>query len=100
MPYYISPPPRNPLTGILTGIFGILVLAGAFMLGFIALVIALGIGLLVWLGIYIRLWWIRRRLSRKGVDPEGAGSPAGRREGAVTDSLEAEYTVVSTTRDE
>ena len=100
MPYYISPPPRNPLTGILAGVFGILVLAGTFMLGFIALVVAFGIGLLLWLGIYIRLWWARRQMSRRGADPVGAGSPAGQREHAATDSLEAEYTVVSTTREE
>lgn len=100
MPYYISPPPRNPLTGILAGVFGILVLAGAFMLGFIALLIAFGVGLLVWLVIYIRVWWFRRQLSRKGMGPAGGVSASTGRQVTDADSLEAEYTVVSTSREE
>ena len=100
MPFYISPPPRNPIAGILTGIVGILVMIGAFMLGFVALLVAFGFGLIIWLGIYIRIWWARRQMARQGIDPV-ADNPftrtgATRRE----DSLEAEYTVVSTKKDD
>jgi predicted lipid-binding transport protein (Tim44 family) len=100
MPFYISPPPRNPLASILTGIVGIVVLAGAFMLGFVALVVAFSIGLLIWLGIYIRIWWAKRQMIRQGIDP-AAGDPfASRTRPSQTDSLDAEYEVISKQRDE
>jgi hypothetical protein len=100
MPFYISPPPRNPLTGILTGIVGMLLLAGAFMLGLVALVVALGVGLLVWLGIYIRILWAKHQLARQGIDPADNGPFAQGRPPGQADSLEAEYTVISKKRDD
>lgn len=91
MTFYISPPPRNPLSAIITGIVGVLLLAGAFMLGLVALVVALGLGLVVWLGVYARIWWIRRKLAKQG------GGPTGVTEGQ---DLEVEYTVISRQREE
>lgn len=100
MPFYISPPPRNPIAGVLAGIVGIAIMIGAFMLGFVALVVAFGVGLFIWLGIYIRIWWAKRQMTRRGIDPAEGGPFAHPGRPRHEDSLEAEYTVVSTKRDE
>ena len=100
MPFYISPPPRSPIAGVLTGIVGILVMIGAFMLGFVALLVAFAIGLVIWLGIYIRIWWAKRQMVRQGIDPTAGGPFVQPNQETREDSLEAEYTVVSTKRDE
>ena len=100
MPSYLNPPPRNPVTGILAGIVGIVVMAGAFMLGLVALVVALGIGLLIWVGVYARIWWAKRQLARQGIDPQSDHPFESRRETPPGDSLEGEYEVISKQRDE
>ena len=43
MPYYIGPPPQNPLTRIIATIIAALMLVGAFMLGLVALLILGGV---------------------------------------------------------
>ena len=100
MPFYISPPPRNPLTGIITGIVGMAIMIGTFMLGFVALVVALSIGALVGLGIYIRVWWAKRQMIKQGIDPASLDPFAGQRPAEQNDSLEAEYEVISKTQDD
>jgi len=100
MPFYISPPPRNPVASILTGIVGIVLMAGAFMLGFVVLVVVFGIGLLIWAGIYIRLWWARRQMARQGIDPAPNNPFAENQRPTRQDSLEGEYEVISKNRDD
>jgi len=100
MPFYISPPPRNPLTGIVTGIVAVLIMTGVFMLGFFALVIALVVGSVVALGIYIRIWWAKRQMIKQGIDPASLDPFSGHRPPAKDDSLEAEYEVISKTQDD
>jgi hypothetical protein len=92
MPFYISPPPRNPLTAVLAALAGGLLMVGAFFLGFVVLVVALGLGLLIWLAVLLRFKWLQRRMRKQGVDPF---SKAGPRSGSHTEVLETEYTVVS-----
>lgn len=92
MPFYISPPPRNPLTAILAALAGGLLMVGAFFLGFVVLVVALGLGLLIWLAVLVRVKWLQRRMRKQGVDPF---SRAGQPSGSQTEVLETEYTVVS-----
>ncbi|MGD8385243.1 MAG: hypothetical protein PVF89_07540 [Lysobacterales bacterium] len=97
MPYYISPPPQNPLTRILAAIFVALALTGAFMLGMAALIVVAGLGLVAGLVLWARIAWIRRALKKQGIDPA-----TGRRAGRTTaqdDVIEAEYTVVSKRKD-
>ena len=72
---------------------------GAFMLGFVAIVVALGVGLLVWIGIYIRIWWAKRQLTRHGIDPASAGPFVDRSQHRRGNSLEAEYEVISKKQD-
>ena len=81
MQYYISPPPMNPLSRLLAGILTVLALVGAFFFGLIVLAIVVGIGLLAWLFLWVRMWWLRRKAPQP-VDRKG-------------EILDAEYTVVS-----
>lgn len=91
MQYYISPPPMNPLSSALAAVMAVLALVAALFFGLIVLALAVGTGLLFWLGIRLRLWWMRRHL------PPLDTSPASRpQKGEVID---AEYTVVSRHKD-
>jgi predicted lipid-binding transport protein (Tim44 family) len=100
MAYYISPPPRGPIGSILAGIIGMLIMIGAFMLGFIAIVVALAIGLLIWFGIYVRIWWAKRQMIKQGVDPASLNPFADKPASSQGESLEAEYEVISKTQDD
>lgn len=98
MPYYISPPPLNPLSRILAGILGVLALVGAFFFGIFVLAFAAGLGLIAWLFFSIRLWWMRK----KGTTSGGGGAASGpaQRQGpgpgeTSRDIIDVEYTVVS-----
>ena len=96
MPYYISPPPQNPLSRFITAIIAIFVLAGAFMIGMAALLVVAGIGLIAGIAIWLRVAWIKRRLRKSGVDL-GVNVDISRQSGQVID---AEYTVISETQDQ
>jgi hypothetical protein len=64
------------------GIFiGLLALMAAVIVGGFLLAAILGIGLIAWLVIYLRIWWLMRK----------TGKPGGR-----GDVVDAEYTVIST----
>jgi len=91
MSYYISPPPQNPLTRIISAIIGIFVLAGAFMLGIVALLVVAAVGLIAGIAIWLRVQWIKRQLQKNGVDL-GLSKDAPATSGHIID---AEYTVVS-----
>lgn len=85
MPYYIAPPPMNPLTRLLAGVLAVLALVGAFFFGFFILIFALGFGLVGWLALSLRLWWLRRK---------NPAAPAPGKDRA-DDVIDAEYRVVS-----
>ena len=91
MPYYISPPPMNPLSRALAAVMAVLALVAVFFFGLIVLALVVGFSLLFWLGIRLRLWWIQRHLPPTDTDP--ADKP---QKGEVID---AEYTVVSRRKD-
>jgi len=96
MPYYISPPPQNPIMRILTAIIAVFVLAGAFMLGMAALLVVAGVGLVAGIVIWLLVAWIKRKLQKDGVDfgvTDQAPPPTGQ-------IIEAEYTVVSEQKDQ
>jgi hypothetical protein len=103
MPYYISPPPPNLLTRIITAIIAVFVLVGSFMIGMVALLVVGGIGLLAGLALWIRIAWVKRQLRKSGVDLNpglNAGMNAGMNSGVSPqresgDVIDAEYTVVS-----
>ncbi len=87
MPY----DPMNPLSRVLATVMAVLALAAAFFFGLIVLVLAVGIGLLFWLGIRLRIWRMRRHIPQNDTAP--ASTP---QKGAVID---AEYSVVSRHKD-
>ena len=91
MPYYISPPPQNPLARIFTAIIAVLALVGSLMLGMVALLVVVGVGLIAALALWLRVAWIKRRLQKNGVD---FGKPT-QSQPQSGDVIDAEYTVVS-----
>ena len=91
MPYYISPPPQNPLTRIFAAIIAVFVLVGSLMLGMVALLVVAGVGLIAGLALWLRVAWIKHRMKKSGVD--FGAKPQTQRQSA--DVIEAEYTVVS-----
>ena len=95
MPFYLSPPPQNPVTRLFTAIVAVLVMVGSFMVGLVALAVVVGLALVIGLAAWLRIWWIRRRPNG------GPGQPGSRGPGQSTDSqvLETEYTVVSRKQD-
>ena len=87
--YYITGPAMSPFSRIVASIVGVLVVAGAIVFGFFVLAVVAVLGLLLWIGMVIRGWWLRR----KGVE-----TPTPVSENS-SDSIEAEYTVISRRRD-
>ena len=100
MPYYISPPPQNPFSRLITGIIAVLAIAGAFMIGMVALLVVVGVGLLAGIVIWIRVALIKRKLKKHGfninVGQQAASQQHGTHQGQIID---AEYTVVSEHKD-
>lgn len=91
MPYYISPPPQNPLARIMAAIVAVLSLAGFLMLGMVAFLVVAGVGLVAGLVLWLRVAWIKRRLQKSGVD----FSPVSGKQRESGDVIDAEYTVIS-----
>ncbi len=87
----LTPITINPLSRALAALMTVLALAAAFFFGLIVLALVVGFGLLFWLGIRLRLGWMRRHIALNDTAP--ASTP---QKGAVID---AEYTVVSRHKD-
>ncbi len=77
----------NPFSRALAVVTGVLALAVVFFFGLLVLALAIGSGLLFWLGFRMRMWWIRRHAPPKEARPETRQN-----QGEV---IEAEYTVIS-----
>lgn len=87
MPVYLTPPPGNPLTRALAAVVGLVMLIGAFMVGMVAFLIAIGVSVLAGTWLWIRTWRLRRQIKE-----ELRAQPAAKRE---DDAIEGEYRVVS-----
>ena len=92
MPFYLSPPPQNPVARVFTAIVAVLVMVGSFMVGLVALAVVVGLVLVIGLAAWLRIWWLRRRLG---------GQAAGSAPDRAPDSqpIETEYTVISRKQD-
>jgi hypothetical protein len=76
---------------LIAALVAVLALVGAFFFGLFVLALVFGLGLIFWLGIRLRMWWIRHQMPETGIGMNNAPG-----EGEVID---AEYTVVSKRRD-
>jgi len=89
----------NPLSRLLAAIVGALVLVAAFFFGFIILLVVLAVGLIGGLFIWLRVWWMKRKIAAgQGPVPPGFGEqPFGQpgQKNPPEDAIEAEYEVVS-----
>ena len=91
--YYISAPPSNPLSRIFAAVFAILLIVGAVVFGVFVFAVIAAVGIISWIGLSVRRWWLRR----KGVEQPPSGAP-----NRPTDSsnvIDAEYTVISRRRE-
>lgn len=97
MPYYIAPPPMNPLSRLLAGVLGVLALVGAFFFGLFVLALVAGIGLFVWLAFTLRVWWLRKRMgvTRHESAADVRQDRPGGQSASEGEIIDAEYTVVS-----
>jgi hypothetical protein len=86
---YTIVPPSNPILQVLYFLVGGILLIGAVIAGAFILTFALGIALVVGLVLYVRIWWLRRKMMRAA---RASGSRESRTDSSV---LEVEYTVVS-----
>jgi len=87
--YYITPPPVSPLGRALTAILAVAVILGVVVFGFFVLALAAATGILLWIFFSIRGWWRRKKGVKKTAQEEGRKS----------ETIEAEYTVISRRRD-
>jgi predicted lipid-binding transport protein (Tim44 family) len=91
----------NPLSRLLAGVVALLAVVGAFFFGFFVLILALGLGALAWLILFVRMWWLRRQMAARspGGGPQASAGPgnAGNRRGDVID---ADYEVLSRREDD
>jgi len=74
----VEGPGKNPLLRFLAFVAGIGLFALSFVFGALLLAALLGLGLIVGIAVYVRLWWLRRRMSRS----------------RDSEYIETEYTVV------
>ena len=102
MQQQLGPPPMNPITRVIAALLAVAALVGAFFFGLIILVLAVGLGILGWLFLTLRLWWLRRQFGAQAGRRPGGGSGPGQSPGSggrQDDSIEAEYKVVSRRQD-
>ena len=101
MPYYVSGPPASPFARLLAGLVGVLALVGAVFFGLFLFAAALAVGLVAWAVIWLRLWWLRRRLQASGAPGESPfGRPAEPTQEGDRPAIDADYEVVSRDQDE
>lgn len=87
MPHRLPPPRMNPLSRVLAALGAVVLVVGAVFFGLVVLALAIGAGLLAWLAVSVRVWWLRRQAG--DADAPGQQQP---RKGNVID---ADYEVIS-----
>jgi len=87
MKYYISPPPMNPLSRLLTSLVAVLSLVGFVFFGLIVAGIVLAALFVFGLVFWLRVRWFGRNPSSNAT-PQGAAASDGQ-------VIEAEYTVIN-----
>ena len=95
MRYYLEPPRMNPVARVLAGLLAVAALVGAVFFGLIIFAAALGLGLLAWLILSVRMWWLRRRMTRGAPGAADAVRDPRARRAEAGEVIEAEYEVIS-----
>ena len=98
MPYYINPPPSNPLSRLIAAIVAVFALIGSFMIGIAALLVIAGVALVAGLSLWARIAWIKRRMKKNGVDM-GVGQQPSQPSHSSGNIIDAEYTVIPNEED-
>jgi len=91
----------NPLSRVLAGLLGALALVGAFFFGLVVLAVAVGLGVLAWLVVTLRMWWLRRHWQDQVI--ESPRTATGRPDAASRhrdEVIEADYEVISRHEDD
>jgi hypothetical protein len=91
---YTVRPPTNPILQVLYFLIGSVLLIGAIIMGAFILAVVLGLAVVFGIVIYIRIWWLNRKLARAGGrSTTGSGKDSSSRQ-AESKVIEVEYTVV------
>ena len=94
MVHYFNPQPQGPLARIFAGIIAVLLLLGTVAFGLVAFLVIATLAAVAGIVIWLRVWWIKRRLEKEGFKPHGmqGSEPKGH-------VIDAEYTVVEESRE-
>lgn len=96
MRYYLSPPPNGPLSRVVAALFAALALVGAFFFGMFVLALAVGLGIVAWLGLTLMMWWSRRKGARRAGNSRRSDSTGqGVHKAGGGDVIDADYEVIS-----
>jgi hypothetical protein len=87
--------PANPLLQAAYFIVGGIVLVVAIFMGAIVLLVVFGLALIAGIAIWMRLWWLQRKMLKARAGHPGAEA---RRRGETGQVIEVEYTVVDEQR--
>jgi len=89
---FIAGPSTNPLMQVVYLLLGGLVLIGALLMGAVILAFVLGFALIFGIVIWVRVWWLRRKMMRAGGAQASPGNQSTHSESGRV--IEVEYTVV------
>ena len=82
-------PPANPILQVLYFLVGGVLLIGAVLMSAVILAFVLGFALVAGLIVFVRVWWLKRKLARSG------GKPGVRRDSSADGEVfEVEYRVI------
>lgn len=76
--------PAHPILQVLYFLVGAVLLIGALLMGAVILSLAIGVAAILGLVVFVRVWWLNRKLDKQGRSKRGKDD----------DLIEVEYTVV------
>ncbi len=74
--YVFATPPGNPLMQALYLIVGTVLVIGAILMGAVILAFVIGVGLVLGLVLWVRIWWLRRKFRRGQAGDSTGGTQA------------------------
>lgn len=92
---YTVRPPTNPILQVLYFLIGSVLLIGAIVMGAVILAVVLGLAVILGIVIYVRVWWLNRKLTRAGGRSSAGSGQDPSSKPADSKVIEVEYTVVN-----